>query len=69
MHQGVVDEKTPAGGPGLELLLHFLVLGEDVESQGLLSIVDQVDGLKNSGWSPTVKTSIHLVCRADIEDG
>ena len=51
MHQGVVDEKAPAGGPGLELLLHFLVLGEDVESQGLLSLVDQVDGLKYTGWS------------------
>ena len=23
VHQGVVDEESPAGGPGLELLLHL----------------------------------------------
>ena len=45
VHDGVVDTDAPAGGPPGEQLLHLLAGGEEVEGQGLVPTVDDVDGL------------------------
>ena len=45
VHDGVVDTDAPAGGPPGEQLLNLLAGGEEVEGQGFVPAVDNVDGL------------------------
>ena len=45
MHDGVVDTNPAARGPPGEQLLHLLAGGEQVEGQGLVPPVDDLDRL------------------------